>query len=66
MTDSGDRAYYIAFDTKEMPGLIVATRIQLGKEIVRDQKKTFSINLCEDPLYPALCAYVAANPPRSK
>jgi len=60
------RDYYIAFDTKEAPGLIQATRVSVGTELVRDMTKEFAINLCEDPLYPALVAYVKANPPRSK
>lgn len=60
------RDYYIAFDTKEAPGLIQATRVSVGTELVRDPAKQFAINLCEDPLYPALVAYVRANPARSR
>lgn len=60
------RDYYIAFDTKEAPGLIHATRISVGTELVRDPNKQFAINLCDDPLYSALVEYVKANPPRNR
>lgn len=58
------RDYYIAFNTKEAPGLIQATRVSVGTEFVRDPDKMFNIALCDDPLYPALVAYMQANPPK--
>lgn len=63
---SGDRTYYIDFNTKEAPGLIKATRVVLGSDLVRDDKHTFKINLCDDPLYPHLVRYVLNNPPRKE
>ena len=59
------RDYYIAFNTEDKP-LIRATRVSLGTELVRDDKTVFKINLCDDPLYPALVEYVKANPARDK
>lgn len=58
------RQYYISFDTKEIPGAIKAVQVSLDNIIVVDQNKSFAINLCDDPLYPLLCRYVKANPPR--
>lgn len=63
-----DNAFHISFDTLDMPGKIKAVKVSLSVEVfdgVRDADKTFYINLCDHPLYPALVAYVAANKPRS-
>jgi hypothetical protein len=56
--------YYIRFDTKEMEGVLVAWRVDVSKEVIRDRNKPLAINLCEDPLYPALVHYVQNNPVR--
>lgn len=55
-------AFHVAFDTKSMPGLIVAVEVQLTKRIGRMQD-VFRLNLCEHPLYPALRTYCLANDP---
>ncbi len=59
-TNKGAR-FGIAFDTKEMPGKIVATTVELGKWIMRPEDKV-NVALCEHPLYPALEDYVHKNP----
>ncbi len=53
--------YYIAFDTKEMPGKIVAVTVEIKKEVVRDTKLKMPINLPDDPLYKKLARYVKNN-----
>jgi hypothetical protein len=57
------KKYYIKFDTQEYPGKIKAWSVVLDTEIISDLNKKLPINLREHPLYPALYAYVAANPP---
>lgn len=62
MSRDGDgNRYGIAFDTKEMPGKIVATTVALDKWIMSPED-TVNVALCNHPLYPALVAYVLANP----
>lgn len=58
------RDYYIEFKTKEAPGLLMATRVSLATEFIRDMDRKLAINLADDPLYPALYQYVKNNPPR--
>ena len=53
--------YYIDFDTKDMPGHIVATTVEIKKEIIRDDKKPMNIALVDDPLYKKLARYVKNN-----
>lgn len=65
MSNEPDRnTYHIDFDTKEMPGRIVAVRIRIDREFIIDDQKKFAVNLSDHPLYPRLAAYVKANPPR--
>jgi len=54
--------YYIEFDTLDMKDRIVAVRVEVTKEVVRDMNKKMNINLADDPLYAALQRYVLANP----
>ena len=56
--------YYISFDTKEMPGKIIAVTVEIAHELVRDKDKKMNIALCDSPLYPQLVRYVMANPSR--
>jgi hypothetical protein len=56
------KRFYIDFSTREMPGRILATCVMLGQEVVRDQNKVMSIDLCSHPLYERLERYVLANP----
>lgn len=56
------REYYIAFDTKEIPNGLKATKVCLDSVLILDMEKKFNIALCNDPLYPALVKYVKANP----
>lgn len=55
--------FYIAFDTKDMAPNILATKVTLSTEVIRDMNRPLAINLSEHPLYPALYRYVASNPP---
>lgn len=57
--------YYIAFDTKEIPGCIVATTVEIKQEIIRDDKLKMAINLVDDPLYRKLARYIKSNPSRN-
>ena len=59
-TSKGAR-FGIAFDTKEMPGKVVATTVELSKWVMKDSDKV-DVSLCEHPLYPALEDYVLKNP----
>jgi len=56
------KTYYIAFNTLEMPGKLVAVSVQLSTEIIADLTRLLPINLCEHPLYPELARYVKDNP----
>ena len=60
------KTYYISFDTKELPGKIKAVSVTLDNEIISDMSKTFSIDLCNHPLYPNLVKYIEANPVRKE
>jgi hypothetical protein len=66
MKKTHNRVYHISFETRDAPGTIKAVRVELGTDIVRDMKSEFRVDLSDDPLYPALCRYVAANPPKEK
>lgn len=56
------KKYYIEFNTKDMPGRIKATTVELGIDIIRDMNKQLSVNLCDHPSYTILEQYVLANP----
>lgn len=56
-------AYHIEFDTKQFPGMIVATRITIQSEVIRDHDRMLNIALAAHPLYPKLFEYCMANPP---
>ena len=53
--------YYIRFDTREAPGYIKATSVEIKSEYVKNNKHLFKINLVDDPLYLHLLAYITAN-----
>jgi hypothetical protein len=57
------RDYYIAFDTREVPGQIVAVKVSVGTEYITDMDKKLPINLSDDPLYLDLCKYIRNNAP---
>lgn len=57
--------YCISFDTKEMPGKIVAVRVELSKHIMTVHDSV-NVALAEHPLYPALEQYVLNNPTRKR
>lgn len=63
MKDKNGLPYCIDFDTKEMPGLIVGTKVVLDKHIF-GKMDSVRIDLCDHPLYKNLEAYVKANPSR--
>lgn len=58
--------YYIEFNTTEMAPNIRATTVELKHELITDMQKELPINLCQDPLYHHLVAYVNANPLKRK
>ncbi len=58
-------AYGIAFDTKEMPGKVVAVSVALDK-IIMGPTDTVRVDLCDHPLYKRLETYVLANPSSGK
>lgn len=55
--------YGIAFDTKEMPGKVVAVTVELNKAII-GMTENVNVALSKHPLYHHLEAYVKANPSR--
>jgi hypothetical protein len=57
--------YCVAFDTKEMPGKIVATRVRLDTVILGPDDAA-RIDLADHPLYPRLVSYVLANQIRQR
>lgn len=59
-----NKKYYISFDTKDRPGVIMAVSVVLDREMISDMNKQLPINLCDHPLYPELVQYVKANPVR--
>lgn len=60
------KEYHIDFDTEEMPGMIVAVRVALSNEIIRDDVKKMRVDLRDHPLYAKLERYVLNNPSRKK
>jgi hypothetical protein len=54
--------FCIEFDTKEMPGKIVATQVVLKKWVMGDADIA-DVSLRDHPLYPKLAQYVFNNPP---
>lgn len=57
------KPFCVNFDTKTMPGTVVATVVTLTKWVMRG-KDTARLDLCEHPLYPHLVQYVKSNPYR--
>lgn len=53
--------YAISFDTKEMPGKIVAVRVQLDTTVIGPDD-TVRVDLAAHPLYEKLEQYVLNNP----
>ena len=56
-------AYHICFDTKQFPGLLVATRITIQQEVIRNEERQMNIALAAHPLYKDLFDYCMNNPP---
>lgn len=59
--DADGNRFCIAFDTKEMPGKIVAVTVALDTWIMSDSDVA-NVALADHPLYPKLVQYVMANP----
>lgn len=57
------KKYHIEFFTLDKPGYIEAVSVELNKELIKDDKTTFNIDLADHPLYPSLVQYVLNNPP---
>ena len=55
------KRFSISFDTKEAPGRVKAVWVELGTWFMRD-RDVAHVDLRDHPLYPALEAYVLANP----
>ncbi|MEM6577956.1 MAG: hypothetical protein AAF678_05645 [Pseudomonadota bacterium] len=63
MTES--KSYYVKFDVEKDGEILNGIRVRLDRKIHRSaDDKRFSIDLADDPLYPALAEYVKNNPPR--
>ena len=56
--------YCVSFDTKEMPGKIVAVKVELTTHIMKDTSEV-RIDLVDHALYKHLYDYCVANPPRT-
>jgi hypothetical protein len=56
-----NKEFHISFDTKEMPGKIVATKVTIEKVIIADMNASMRIDLADHPLYPQLQQYVDNN-----
>lgn len=59
-----EREYWIQFDVEKQGRAISGTRIKLCRAMEKDMHASFAVNLCEDPMYHALCTYVKNNPPK--
>ena len=57
--------YGIAFDTKEMPGKVIAVTVALDKKIINDTDE-IRLDLVDHPLYRHIEDYVLANPSRKR
>lgn len=57
--------YSVHFDTKEMPGKIVAVRVQLDK-VIMGPLDSVRVDLNDHPLYNRLVDYVLNNLPPEK
>lgn len=55
--------YCVAFDTTEMPGKVVAIRVELSKYIM-DDLSSARVDLAAHPLYHYLWAYCRDNLPQ--
>jgi len=56
--------YHIAFNTDSpAPGWLSSVKVVISRDVTKDQKAVFKINLCDDPLYADLYRYCMANPP---
>lgn len=60
MKTRNKKPYCISFDTKEMPGKVVAVQVSLNTIIVRDND-TVRVDLVDHPLYHHLVSYVLNN-----
>lgn len=62
---SDQKSYYVKFDVEKGGELLNGVRVRIDRKMHRNaDDKVFAINLCDDPLYPALHKYVLDNPPR--
>ena len=59
-------AYHIEFETLDMPGKLVATKIVISKDIISDLDRRVAVDLSSHPLYRKLEAYVLANPSKRR
>ncbi len=56
-----ENVFHIEFQTEDGPGLL-ATRVELRSEYIKEMDATVNVALCDHPLYPKLEQYVLANP----
>jgi hypothetical protein len=54
-------AYHIEFDTNEMSPHIVAVKVTIERDVIRDMGASVNVALIDDPLWTALQRYVLGN-----
>ena len=62
MNDDGKNTFYISFETKTIPGQLMALRVDIRNELILDKDKKMNIALVDHPLYKDLERYVLSNP----
>lgn len=60
------KEYFISFNTLDMPGRVLAVRVTLSHEVIKDMDAKFRIDLSDHPLYHKLEDYVLSNPSRER
>ena len=62
---SDAKSYYVRFDVEKSGQILNGIRVRIDRKLHKNaDDKEFSIDLVDDPLYPALAEYVRNNPPR--
>ncbi|CAB4157911.1 hypothetical protein UFOVP681_54 [uncultured Caudovirales phage] len=60
------REYWVNFNVENGGKAISGIRVEISRAMEKDINSKFAINLCDDPLYPALHRYVMDNPPKGE
>lgn len=56
-----EREYWIKFDIDQQGRSISGVRVKLARAMERDMNAQFRVDLCDDPLFPALVEYIIGN-----